>query len=802
MLFVPKVTRRRVLIGLLGATAAAAGVFLYARSVLQGSLPILDGERTVAGLAGAVRIERDSLGVPTIHAGSRPDLFFGLGFVHAQDRFFQMDLLRRRSAGELAELLGPEVVKFDRAARVHRFRALAGRVVAAMPPDDRATVDAYVRGANEGLAALKEKPFEYLLLRTDPQPWRAEDCLLTALSMYLGLQSDNPQREATLATVHDTLPPAVAAWLSAPGSEWDAPLEGGPFTLPPPPGRDVFDLRSLLAGPLRDVPPDETPPELFDPGVAGSNNWAVAGSHTAHGGAIVANDMHLTIMVPNTWYRACLVWPHGGTERRAVGVTLPGGPALVAGSNGAVAWGFTNTQADFSDLVVLETGPADPTRYRTPAGPRPFEVHPESIAVKGQPAEVLEVRETVWGPVFDADAKGRPRALRWTAHDPECVNFHIAHLMDADTLEQALDVANRCGGPHQNILVADAKGDIAWTILGRIPRRVGFDGRLPRSWADGSCRWDGYRPPEEAPRIVRPKGGRLWSANNRTVNGEALAKLGYGGYDRGARAGRIRDELLKLDKATEADMLRIQLDDRVTLLDRWHTLLTDLLTPVACADHPRRQQFRDQLRGWTGHATADSVSFRLVVEFRLRVLKVVLASLTTPCRQADPKFLTNRLGQIEGPVWQLVSQKPPHLLDPRYESWEKFLLAQVDATLDDLLKDGRPLTARTWGERNTAHFQHPISRAVPMMGRWLDMPADPLPGVWADAPRMQHPEYGASERFAVSPGKEEKAYFHMPGGQSGHPLSPHYRDGHAAWLHGEATPLLPGAVMHTLTLKP
>jgi penicillin amidase len=803
MRLVPKVTRTRLLVVVLLVAFAAGAAVLTVRGVLRGSLPTLDGERKVAGLAGPVRIERDGVGVPTIHAGSRPDLLFGLGFLHAQERFFQMDLLRRRAAGELADLLGEEVAKFDRDARRHRFRARAAQVVAAMTPDDRAWLDAYVCGVNEGLAALANKPFEYYLLRSDPQPWRAEDSVLTALSMYLGLQSDNPEREATVATIHDTLPPAVAAWLSAPGGEWDAPLEGEPFTLPPVPGPDAYDLRAQLGGPLRTVPVDDTKLEAFDHGVAGSNNWAVAGSHTAHGGAILANDMHLTIMVPNTWYRACLVWPGAdGRERRAVGVTLPGGPALVAGSNGAVAWGFTNTQADWSDLVILETDPDDPHRYRTPEGVRPFETFAETIKVRGKPDEVLAVRETVWGPVFDNDSNGRLRALRWTAHDPECVNFTLADLMTADTLEQALDVGNRAGGPHQNLLVADAKGDIAWTILGRMPRRVGFDGRLPRSWADGRCRWDGYRPPGEAPRIVRPKGGRLWTANNRTVGGEALAKLGFGGYDRGARAGRIRDELLKVDKATEADMLRIQLDDRVTLLDRWHKLLVDLLRPAAVADHPARAQFRDGLNGWTGRGEADSVAFRLVVEFRMRVLKAVLGSVTTACRQADPKFLTHRLPQLEGPTWQLVSQRPLHWLDPRYATWDEFLLAEVDATLEDLLKDRRPLAEHTWGDRNRARIQHPIGRAVPFLGRWLDMPADPLPGAWADAPRMQHPEYGASERFAVSPGKEDQAYFHMPCGQSGHPLSPHYRDGHAAWLHGERTPLLPGPTVHVLTLRP
>ena len=766
---------------------------------LRASLPVLDGELHLAGLAAPVTVTRDALGVPTIRGGSRADVARATGFLHAQERFFQMDLLRRSAAGELAELLGRPALKWDRGIRIHRFRDVARRTVALLEPGERGLLRAYSEGVNAGLAALGARPFEYLLLRAAPAPWREEDSFLVVLAMFIDLQDPEDRRESDLGVLRDVMPGSVFDLLAPIGTSWDAPLVGEAPTPPPLPGPETLDLRKSATA----LPAPSAALAVAERVAAGSNNWALAGSRTTHGGAIVADDMHLSLSVPNTWYRAEIVWPGGpvGAETRVVGVTLPGTPAVVVGSNTRVAWGFTNSYGDFTDLVVIEQSAGDPTTYLTPAGPRRFEHTREVLHVRGGAEEIVDVAETIWGPIVDHDRLGRPRALRWTAHEPEAISFGLLRVERAATLEEALDAANASGIPAQNFVCAAADGRIGWTIAGRIPRRVGLDGRVPTSWRDGSRRWDGWLAAAEVPRVVEPPTGALWTANSRTLSGADLALLGDGGYGLGARARQIRDDLAALGRASEADMLRIQLDDRAVFLARWQRLLLDALTPAALAGHPRRAEARPLVAAWGERAAVDSAGYRIVRAFRLELTARVLGALTAPCRAADPRFSTRELGQAEDAVWRLLTERPPHLLDPRFAGWNEQTLAALDAALADIGKDGRPLAAHTWGERNTAAIRHPLSGAAPLLGRLLDMPADRLPGD-GNMPRFQAPADGASERMAVSPGHEESGYLHMPCGQSGHPLSPFYRAGHAAWARGEPSPFLPGPAAHSLRLLP
>ena len=777
----------------------------------------MEGERAVAGLGAPVRIERDALGVPVVRGGSRLDVARATGFLHAQERFFQMDLLRRSAAGELAALIGRPALEMDREARVLRLRLVARRAVKALRADERDMLAAYTSGANAGLAALGAPPFEYLALRSEPAKWRDEDSLLCALAMYRDLQGRQPWQESVLGLMRETLPPALAAFLAPVGTEWDAPIEGDPIRMPAVPGPEVVDLRRAQPeeAVARVLSPSDPGALAFlgvpiglgsagdDDAVRGSNNWAVAGTHTAHGGALLANDMHLGISVPNTWYRLSLVFPGVDGERRVTGVTLPGAPFVVAGSNGHVAWGFTNSEGDWADLVLLEPDPANPEAYLTPEGPRTLERETETIEVKGEKAETLVVESTIWGPVIDKDYAGRRRALAWVALREGGLNASLVRMESVGGLDEAQALAPEAGMPNQNFVVADSAGHIGWTIIGRIPRRVGQDGSVPTSWADGSRRWDGWLAPGDYPRVVDPPSGRIWTANARVVSGEKLGRVGVGGYDLGARQGQIRDDLLAIEKASESDMLRIQLDDRALLLARWQKLLLATLTPDALAQGAQRAEARRLVEAWGGHAAIDSVGYRIVRAFRERVRDLVLDPLLAPARAKDPKLRpgTAPNSRWEGPVWAVVTERPAHLLAPRHGSWDALLLAALDEAVLELTKGGRPLAGRSWGERNTTLIRHPLSRAVPQLASFLDMPQEPLPGD-NHMPRFQSPSAGASERFSVSPGREEQGYFHMPCGQSGHPLSPHYADGHAAWAKGEKTPFLPGPAVQVLTLVP
>ena len=783
-----RIVAAAVIFGLLAAVIIGGWLL----SELRGSLPQLDGAIQTGGLLKKVVIERDGLGVPIIRAENRQDAAYALGFVHAQDRFFQMDGMRRYAAGEMSELVGTVALSEDRKTRLHRFRMRARRQVDLLSQQTRSLLEAYTRGVNSGLASLDSPPFEYAVLQLEPKEWCPEDSLLILYFMYLALQGRTPDLESTLGVMRDTLPGPLFRFLAPKCTEWDAPLVGEPCQPVTMPG--VGFLSETTFGSEREkVGPRFS--GLMSMG-AGSNNWAVSGKLTVHGGALLANDMHLGMYVPNTWYRASLVL----SDALLTGVTLPGGPAIVAGSNTKIAWGFTNSSGDWADLVILEPGLSD-SGYLTPEGPRKYDRHLETIRVRFGKDESFEILSTVWGPVYDFDHRCRPRALRWVAHDSVAVNLSLLDLEKATTVEEALETANRFGIPAQNFTVVDSAGNIGWTLAGPIPGRYGHSGRTPRSWADGSCGWQGWLAPEENPRVMNPENGIIWTANARVVTGDGLSKIGDGGYRFAARARQIRDRLLSLRLPSERDMLDLQLDDRALYMKLWQQVLLQVLTTESLRGAPHRGVLRGYVEKWEGCASADSVGYRIIRLFHDLLAEEIFAWLLAPCREADARIDFSLMQDREAPLYRMVSERPPDLLHPGYSSWSEQLVAAVDRVAAELTRNGQELGERNWGECNTVQSHHPFSLAFPRLGRWLDMPSYPLPGD-RFLPRVQTPLNGASERLVVSPGREEQGIFHMPCGQSGHPFSPHYRDGHLAWVSGEPTPFLAGPPIHSLVLVP
>lgn len=759
--------------------------------LLRGSLPQLDGEVALPGLSAPVTVARDADGTVTIDAASEPDALRALGYVHAQERYFEMDLMRRSAAGELSALVGPAALEVDRQHRLHRLRARVEREMATIAGGRRAQLDAYVEGVNAGLAALRVRPWPYLLLRTSPQPWRPEDTPLVGMAMYFDLQGGEDTSALALWRMRSHLPPALFALLTHDGSRWDAPLQGSSRGDAVLPGPQLVNLRSLPGDPIGSGTHDsrEAP---------GSNNFAVSGALTQDGRAIVANDMHLTLRVPNIWFRARLRYPDPAAPGGKVdvqGVSLPGLPLIVAGSNGHIAWGFTNSYIDTMDWK-LET----PCRHGLPAGCSKLVGHHERIDVAGADTVWLAVDETPWGPIVHREADGRVLTLRWTAQLPGAINLGLAGFAHARDTDDALRLAQDVALPTQNLMLADHNGRIAWRLLGPIPQRAASC-TLSASVEDPrveTC------PPwslttRDNPLLRSPQLDRMWTANTRVVDGADLRRVGDGGYVMGARAAQIRHDLQQKNRFSERDLLAIQLDDQAMLLNHWHALLMQVARE---ARTPALNALAGSAHKWEGRAAPASVSYRLVRDWRLAVTRRIAEGLTAPARATmGQEFVMPEFPQLEGVVWPLVNQRPNHLLPRKFASWGA-LFEDAAAEVRDALKPLGPLPQRSWGEQNTAAICHPLARAIPLLGkRLLCMPAQPLAGD-GNMPRVVRPDFGASERMVVAPGHEADGYFHMPGGQSDHPLSPFWGAGHEAWVDGTPTPFLPGAARYTLKLTP
>jgi len=786
--------KRLATITLFSLLGVLAGLALLCWLMLRASLPQLDGQARIAGLSAPVTLQRDDKGVPTLSGATREDLARALGFAHAQDRFFQMDLQRRAAAGELSQLLGASLLPLDRQLRAHRFRATARAAVQALAPPQRALLDAYTEGVNAGLAALRSRPFEYWLLQSAPRAWRAEDSVLCTQAMFLELQDPTGHHILQNGLLRAALPPAAAAFVMSGAAEWEAAVDGSPRPSPPLPTAAEFDLRAQGA-----LPFDPPAKVLRQRGGLGSNNWAVAGSRTATGAALIANDMHLGYRVPIIWYRARLVQPSSGLD--ATGVTLPGTPALVVGSNGHLAWGFTNSYGEYESVIRLVPAGAEPDAFRTASGVGRLTSVEETIEVKGAPDDRLRVQLSPWGPVLGRDWEGRPYVLDWTAQDPAALNLNLMALERAVSVDEAIGAAAGFGIPGQNLMVGDAAGHIGWTIAGRIPLRNGEPGQ-PQLSTDAQPGFSGWVSAAEQPRVVDPPQGLLWSANARVIGGPGAMRLGDGGMDRGARAGQIHADLQAAPSPiTPAASLAVQLDDRALFLARWRDLLSQLIERRAAAGDTRDRAAAEMLKRWSGRAQASDAAYRLVVAFRAQVEARVFYLLVAPARRLAPKFEFEIPSAFEGPLWRMVSERPAHLLAPKYADWD----ALLDEALAAAERPGTHCTTLTdcdWGRVNEVHIRHPLSGALPWLARFLDMPVVRVPGGREDMPRVQGPDFGASERFSVSPGHEDQAYFHMPGGQSGHPLSPFYRSDFQAWASGTPAPFLPGPAAHALRLAP
>jgi len=767
--------------------------------ILQSSLPQLDGEQVLNKLSAPVTVTSDGHGIPVITADNHSDAARALGYITARDRLFQMDMMRRKNAGRLAEIFGQIAVKSDVTTRTYGFYRIAKTVAGELPQEHRRILEAYAEGVNNYLDNTKTLTFEFTVLNYQPEPWQAEDSILVALGMFDTLTAWAEQEERMLSVMEKNLPAEMVAFLTPDTDPFTESLAGTneslrPAALPIP----VAAFEKALVKRPPDIQQSADAVQLRD-FVIGSNAWVVSGSKTHDGRAILANDMHLGISVPVIWYRCEMKY---GTTHVA-GVTLPGTPLFIAGSNNHIAWGGTNLNGDFLDLVSLDINPENPDEYRVGNNWQRFEHVTESIMVKDAKPQQVDVKRSIWGPVGTQPLLDKPVAIHWTALDHEAVNIALIDLEQTETLEQAVNIVNHTGGPQLNFLLADNSGHIAWTIMGKIPKRYGSDGAVSRSWADGTIGWDGYVDAKSLPREINPADGVLVSANDRRQSKQYPYVIGRQ-FANGYRAYRITQQLKQMQEINEWSMFQLQLDTESEFYAFYQQLALNVLSPKSIDQQPELRELREYLLAWNGRADKDSLGFALLVEFRKLLMKNVFTPFLAACRNADNNFQYSWF-YSDTPLQAMLKAKPPQLLpDPvNYRDWDAFILGQLTQSAQQLRAKypDIALSGLTWGRVNTAQYKHPFSGTIPLLSRLLDMPEDELAGC-GHCVRVANPGFGVSERLVVSPAHLDEGILHMPGGQSAHPLSPYYRDQFSYWVQGLPIDLLAGKPKHKLILKP
>jgi penicillin amidase len=801
------------------ATAASAWWFIYR------PLPQVDGSISLPGLLHEVTVERDRWGVPHIRAASVEDLAEAQGYVMAQDRLWQMDLLRRAARGQLSEILGPRTLQIDKDFRTRGFGRAAEREATQLDPESLKVMEAYARGVNQFIEQHKKSlPLEFALLRYEPRPWQPSDTLVISGYMYRTL-TDSWERKLNRAKVAERAGADRVRDLFSDEAAMDHFVVGDPKVIDDGSARsaagtddedDDDDMQPdtvLKAGREASIggATPETGPDLtaaLSEGIQeslrestnemrqglGSNNWVVSGAHTATGKPLLANDTHLELSIPSIWYEIHLTAPGWNVT----GFTLPGAPMVVIGHNDRIAWGFTNNGADVQDLYVETFNPASPDEYRIKGAWTKAQTIDETILIKGQPGEHLRVTVTRHGPIVHREGE-KAYALRWTATEPGGLSGSYNWLGKARNWKEFREIMKRVWGPGQNAVYADVEGNIGYVMAARVPVRKKGHGEVPVPGDTDDYEWTGYIPFDQLPQALNPESGLIVTANARVVGPNYKPYL-TDRWEEPYRTARIYDLLHDRHDLRPADMLKVQTDT----YSYPHVFLADQLLAAAKTvkpKDPRTQKLIEGLKDWNGIADANYPQ----VSFLQSARRAALDLLLEPFLGKDTSLYQWRSTTF---LQKMFTDRPAKWLPAAYKNYDELLIAAADLAVTNLAEETRSGRIEDWAWKrfNSLDMLHPIGREG-LLKRFLSITEKPQSGTVYSV-RAATKRHGPAMRFVGNPGNWDESILVLPSGQSGHPGSSHYTDQFDYWYEGKpifapfSDAAEANARKHTLTLKP
>jgi len=833
-----------LLLLVVAAAVLTAGVWL--KHKMQSSLPEIDGSLLVPGLTTQVTVRRDQHGVPHIEAANLDDLLFAQGYVTAQDRLWQMDMARRMSAGEAAEILGSKLVEHDRMQRILAIRVTAERLTATLDPQQRRLFDDYARGVNAWIGSHADRlPAEFRLLMYQPKPWQPVDSMLVVMSMVQMLDEHWPEkleRERITARLGPTLAADLyptGSWRDRPPITTEPPITAPNQNIPEAPLDESQDgFSASLQGPailhddLTHLDALTAHPHGLGCGLdanPGSNQWVVSGARTASGRAMLSNDMHLAQQIPNIWYMTGLEAP----GLHVAGVTVPGLPLIVAGHNDHVAWGFTALYGDTQDLYVEHTNGQD--QYQTPDGAwHPFEHDQETIHVRGGHDVAVDVERTNRGVVLTPLIPGERRTitLRWDVYDPNAGGYPLLAMNQASNWTEFRAALSTWWAPTQNVVYADDQGHIGYQAVGDIPQRPGGLVGVPIN--DEQHEWHGFIPFDQLPSAFDPPDGILATANARvtpnpnppatpapgtpvTTIPEASAPSPLAGSpapDSGAQTPEPEKPNASpttpvpvpgAQAAPPGPELTLEWGDPYRneriwkwLLPRDHLTQPQMLTLQTDVYSELDQEIAQRLAYGIDHASKVDAQLRQAADL-MRSWDGAVTIDSAPAAIVDsakhvffPMLLESKLGD-DWRIYhwasslfageQILMNEPAAWLPPQYKTWDDFL---ADLVRRGLEQEHAPRDLRTWryGYVFPVDVEHPLYGLLPWFKDWTGTGVLPQSGDTSTVKQVSR-AFGPSQRFTIDWSNIDGATEDITMGESGDPLSPYYRDQWTYWYNGQ-----------------